>query len=87
MANLGKLFATLNQTYVDSGIAHVSQIVRDLVLSVRLERAPWAQSRASWRVLGVILEALAAIPNGLQAPAPQPEQQVLDLCAQLRRQA
>jgi len=32
MANLGKLFATLNQTYADSGIAHVSQIVRDLVL-------------------------------------------------------
>jgi hypothetical protein len=31
MANLGKLFATLNQTYADSGIAHVSQIVRDLV--------------------------------------------------------
>ena len=34
MANLGKLFATLNQTYADSGIAHVSQIVRDLVLLV-----------------------------------------------------
>jgi hypothetical protein len=31
MANLGKLFAILNQTYADSGIAHVSQIVRDLV--------------------------------------------------------
>jgi hypothetical protein len=31
MANLGKLFATLNQTYADSGIAYVSQIVRDLV--------------------------------------------------------
>jgi len=31
IANLRKLFATLNQTYVDSGIAHVSQIVRDLV--------------------------------------------------------
>jgi len=35
MANLGKLFATLNQTYADSGIAHVSQIVRDLVLAAR----------------------------------------------------
>jgi len=34
MANLGKLFATLNQNYADSGIAHVSQIVRDLVLSL-----------------------------------------------------
>ena len=32
MANLGKLFATLNQTYADSGIARVSQIFRDLVL-------------------------------------------------------
>jgi hypothetical protein len=34
MANLGKLFAMLNQTYADSGIAHVSQIIRDLFDSV-----------------------------------------------------
>jgi len=40
MANLGKLFATLNQTYVDSGIAHVSQIVRDLVLCWRFMAIP-----------------------------------------------
>ena len=31
MANLGKLFAMLNQTRADSGILHVSQIFRDLV--------------------------------------------------------
>ena len=38
MANLGKLFAMLNQTYADSGIARVSQIFRDLVLYIRLLR-------------------------------------------------
>jgi len=31
MANLGKLFAMLNQTYADSGIARASQIIRDSV--------------------------------------------------------
>jgi hypothetical protein len=35
MANLGKLFAMLNQTYADSGIARVSEIFRDLVLYIR----------------------------------------------------